>query len=379
MASSQRIDFDKAREKAHQCLNFAWQLYGNRLAAKAGLTVPALMAYHDTVEAVEELCEIAAEVITSELLDALCKASAMDRPPVEYRLGNMTCATAHGLAFKFLAVLWEELQYPHQRGVVNLANEQLTGANLVEDGFRELEQKTDAELHSRGLLCNAVMDMEISLADVEALRAGIDREWGSARAKAKAKQRMTANPEHEIDLQRKFMEMAVEEACKCKPKDERVHPRVGAVVVKDGIVLATAYRSELAEGDHAEYTALEKKMHDKTIAGATVYTTLEPCTARSPSKVPCTDRLIQRRVKRVVIGMPDPNRTVYGEGWAKLREAGIDTANFDEDLKAEIEEMNREFINQHKNANDSALSAGKRSGLQTLYKWIYCFIKWLWP
>ena len=150
------------------------------------------------------------------------------------------------------------------------------------------------------------------------------------------------------DLQRRFMKMAVEEARKSKPEDDGVHPMVGAVVVKDGEVLATAHRGEMGKGDHAEFTALEKKLRDRPIAGATVYTTLEPCTRRGPKKVPCVERLIARRVRRVVIGMPDPNRTVYGEGWAKLREANIATADFDPDLKAQVEEMNRDFIRQHK-------------------------------
>jgi pyrimidine deaminase RibD-like protein len=150
------------------------------------------------------------------------------------------------------------------------------------------------------------------------------------------------------DLQRRFMEMAVEEARKSKPEDDGVHPMVGAVVVKDGEVLATAHRGEMGKGDHAEFTALEKKLRDRPIAGATVYTTLEPCTRRGPKKVPCVERLIARRVRRVVIGTPDPNRTVYGEGWAKLREANIATADFNPDLKAQVEEMNRDFIRQHK-------------------------------
>ena len=150
------------------------------------------------------------------------------------------------------------------------------------------------------------------------------------------------------DFDRKFMEMAVNEARKSKSEDERVHPMVGAVVVKGGRVLATAHRGELRGGDHAEFTALEKKLPAEAVAGATIYTTLEPCTSRKPPKTPCADWLIARRVKRVVIGMHDPNPTVYGGGWARLQEAGITTADFDGDLKDEIKEMNREFIWHYK-------------------------------
>src|SRR5262245_49530720 len=82
----------------------------------------------------------------------------------------------------------------------------------------------------------------------------------------------------------KYMRLAIDEAAKCKGEDERAHPRVGAVVVKDGQLLAGAHRGELDPGDHAEFTALEKKLSDQQIAGATVYTTLEPCTSRNHPK-----------------------------------------------------------------------------------------------
>jgi pyrimidine deaminase RibD-like protein len=159
----------------------------------------------------------------------------------------------------------------------------------------------------------------------------------------------------DLDFQRKFMEMAVAEARKSKPEDGRVHPKVGVVVVRGGVVLATAYRGEMGPGDHAEFTALEKKLPDAVVAGSTVYTTLEPCTSRKHPKLPCASRLIERRVKRVVIGMHDPNPTVYGGGWARLREAGIATADFESDLTEEIKEMNRDFIR-------SQTEAGRQQG-----------------
>ena len=154
--------------------------------------------------------------------------------------------------------------------------------------------------------------------------------------------------ENDTDLDRRFMERAVEEARKSKAEDERVHPKVGVVVVKDGRELARAYRGELENGQHAEYTALEKKLADQTIAGATVYTTLEPCTTRNHPKVPCADRLIQRKVSRVVIGMLDPNPEISGKGYTKLRDANTGVSLFHDDLKSQIEEMNREFTRHHK-------------------------------
>src|SRR4051812_34664302 len=104
-----------------------------------------------------------------------------------------------------------------------------------------------------------------------------------------------------VERERELMEMAIEQARKSIPKGGHARPKVGAVVVKDDKVLATAFRGEIEEGQHAEYTALEKKLEDATLTGATVYTTLEPCTTRNHPKVPCAVRLHERRVARVVI------------------------------------------------------------------------------
>ena len=139
------------------------------------------------------------------------------------------------------------------------------------------------------------------------------------------------------------MKLAIEEARKSVPEDKRAHPKVGAVVVKNGRALATAYRSELSEGEHAEFAATERKLQDETIAGATVYTTLEPCTTRNHPKVPCAKLLIERKVERVVIGMLDPNPNICGKGERLLREHGIVVDRFPHALIVQLEELNRDF------------------------------------
>ena len=99
------------------------------------------------------------------------------------------------------------------------------------------------------------------------------------------------------DDDRRFALMAIEEALKSVPEDERPHPKVGAVVVKNGQVLSKARRGEILKS-HAEYMALDEKLPDDLIAGATVYTMLEPCTTRNHPKIPCAQRLIDRRIGR---------------------------------------------------------------------------------
>jgi pyrimidine deaminase RibD-like protein len=115
------------------------------------------------------------------------------------------------------------------------------------------------------------------------------------------------------------------------------------VVVKDGRILATAHRGEIPQC-HAEFIALEKKLTDVVLLGATVYTTLEPCTSRNHPKIPCAIRLAERKVSRVVIGMLDPDDRISGRGQRALRKAGIATELFPHDLMGEVEELNRDFM-----------------------------------
>ena len=147
------------------------------------------------------------------------------------------------------------------------------------------------------------------------------------------------------DADRRFAALAIKEARKSVPEDGRPHPKVGAVVVKNGVVISRAHRGEMLKC-HAEYIALERKLPDELVAGATVYTTLEPCTTRKHPKIPCAQRLVDRKVARVVIGMLDPNPEIRGLGDQFLSDANIETQLFPRDLRSQIEELNRDFIRE---------------------------------
>ena len=97
------------------------------------------------------------------------------------------------------------------------------------------------------------------------------------------------------------------------------NPRVGCVIVKGDEVVGEGYHRKAGEG-HAEVNALAQA--GDNAKGATAYVTLEPCShfGRTP---PCSDGLIKAGVAKVVCAMTDPNPQVSGNGFKKLKDAGI--------------------------------------------------------
>lgn len=147
-----------------------------------------------------------------------------------------------------------------------------------------------------------------------------------------------------------LMKLAVEEHLKCS-----VFPRVGAVIAKDGQMLATGFRGEIGKL-HAERVALEKlEMPDRV--GSTVYTTLEPCVVLHDDQTigSCADLIIDSGVTKVVIGVLDPNGTIYSQGFKKLLENNISVGFFNRNLRTAIEEETFEYGDVHK-----VIGSGKR-------------------
>jgi len=95
---------------------------------------------------------------------------------------------------------------------------------------------------------------------------------------------------------------------------------VGAVVVKNGEIIGEGYHQKAGEA-HAEVHAL--KAAGENAKGATLYVTLEPC-AHYGKTPPCAKHVIEAGIKRVVVGLIDPNLLVAGKGIQMIREAGIE-------------------------------------------------------
>ena len=97
------------------------------------------------------------------------------------------------------------------------------------------------------------------------------------------------------------------------------NPSVGAVIVKDGVILARGWTQQGGR-PHAEVEALRRAK--KAAQGATMYVTLEPCSHEGKSP-PCADAIIRAGIARVVSAMEDPNPEVAGHGHERLRAKGI--------------------------------------------------------
>lgn len=118
------------------------------------------------------------------------------------------------------------------------------------------------------------------------------------------------------------------------------NPRVGCVIVKDGLIIAEGWHTQAGQA-HAEVDALSKLASPELARGATAYVTLEPCSHHGRTG-PCCEALIDSGVSRVVAAMQDPNPLVAGNGLQKMREAGIEVVCGILEVDAAL--LNRGFI-----------------------------------
>lgn len=137
-----------------------------------------------------------------------------------------------------------------------------------------------------------------------------------------------------------YMNMAIKLALKGEGK-VNPNPLVGAVIVKNNEVIGTGYHESYGK-EHAERNAVKSCNED--LEGSTIYVTLEPCDHHG-KQPPCVDLIIEKKFKRVVIGMTDPNPLVSGKSIKKLKSHGIEvTVGLKEDECKNINEIFIKYI-----------------------------------
>tara|TARA_B100000674_G_scaffold362723_1_gene305432 strand:- start:235 stop:1230 length:996 start_codon:yes stop_codon:yes gene_type:complete len=123
------------------------------------------------------------------------------------------------------------------------------------------------------------------------------------------------------------------------------NPVVGALLYKNGRIVSSGAH-EYFGGPHAEVNCIDKVDSDIKKEDLTLFCTLEPCnhTGKTP---PCTDKIISSGIKKIIIGVVDPNPLVSGQGIKKLKDAGIDvTVGV---LEKEIKSSNEFYFFKHEN------------------------------
>lgn len=136
----------------------------------------------------------------------------------------------------------------------------------------------------------------------------------------------------------RFMREAIRHARKGAGRTSP-NPMVGAVIVRRGRVVASGHHRE-AGGPHAELEAV-KTLGEQALPGDVLYVTMEPCNhyGRTP---PCTQALLETGIRRVVVGMKDPNPNVAGGGCSYLERNGVEVLTGV--LEKECRVLNEAFI-----------------------------------
>ncbi len=147
---------------------------------------------------------------------------------------------------------------------------------------------------------------------------------------------------------KEYMKLAVDVMKKSIPERKKKDPSpyVGAVLVFPDGTFETAYRGEYREGDHAEYTVLDKKNRYKDLSECWLFATLEPCApgARNASKVSCAERIVNARISDVWFGIEDKNPKVDHGGIDHLIDNGVNVQQFLPEFHKEIEKINKSFL-----------------------------------
>ena len=120
----------------------------------------------------------------------------------------------------------------------------------------------------------------------------------------------------------RWLREAIELSRRCPPSESAFS--VGAVLVSDaGGVVATGHSRERDPKDHAEEVALARAAGDPRLAGATLYSSLEPCLSRASRPRSCAELIIEAGIARVVMAWLEPPLFAEGGGAGALRRSGV--------------------------------------------------------
>ena len=182
---------------------------------------------------------------------------------------------------------------------------------------------------------------------------------------------MTLMEPHQLE---EMMERAIEVAKQSKPEDDRHHPLVGAILVDaEGNEVLSRYRGQDGGGAHAEYALIEAAKNQKIdLCDKMLFVTLEPCSRRSPGKLPCAVRVARSGIKTVYVGTLDPNPQIIGRGVNFLIAEGIRVEHFPAHLRQKLIDLNAAFQGTHAYLVDpivsepgDAIAARQRAGILT--------------
>ncbi|MFM7725884.1 MAG: bifunctional diaminohydroxyphosphoribosylaminopyrimidine deaminase/5-amino-6-(5-phosphoribosylamino)uracil reductase RibD, partial [Flavobacteriales bacterium] len=121
------------------------------------------------------------------------------------------------------------------------------------------------------------------------------------------------------------------------------NPLVGCVIVHEGKVIGEGFHRQYGEA-HAEVNAIASVERKELLRDSTLYVTLEPC-AHFGKTPPCSNRILESKIPRVVIGCRDPFAAVNGKGIEQLRLAGVEVIT--DVLHEQCRHLNRRFFTFH--------------------------------
>ncbi|HEV7655687.1 MAG TPA: dCMP deaminase [Mycobacteriales bacterium] len=135
---------------------------------------------------------------------------------------------------------------------------------------------------------------------------------------------------------------AIERSRRCPPSTTAY--AVGAVVLgADGLTHDAGHSREVDPADHAEEVALARLAARAEVAGATLYTSMEPCSVRRSRDRSCTELAIEAGVARVVFALREPPLLADCDGAALLAAAGVEVVEMAE-LAAAVRAVNAHLL-----------------------------------